>query len=109
MKKVLAVFLAALCSIHAAHAANRMTVYLDGGVPITVDNISGYSASTIQTLVLAADRSTTDGCPFDPPDIKGLIQPGDRVVISDNYIAWLDFTVDQTGFAAQYSRSGELA
>jgi hypothetical protein len=91
-----------------------MIVTLDGGSTITVDNISSFSAATIQTLVLAADRSTQDGCPYMPPDTKGLFKTGDRVVITNRYLAWLDLTktdgVSYPGaFVAQYSRSGEMA
>lgn len=109
------VAVAVLCfATGSAMAANRMTVTLDGGATLTVDNISTMSAAAIQTLVLAADRSTVDGCPYNPPDVKGLFRTGDRVVISDYYLAWLDFTKTDgvtypASFVAPYSRSGEMA
>jgi hypothetical protein len=99
----------AMCS--AGHAlAARMQVGLDTGVVVTVDNISSIPNSHVATLVLAADRSTRDGCPFDPPDRKGLITPGDRVIVSDTYVAWLDLTVESanSGFPGAWARSGEL-
>lgn len=97
-----------------ASAATRLTVSLDAGASVTVDNISTMPEATVRTLVLAADRSTQDGCPYDAPDRKGLIRSGDRVVVSDHYIAWLDVTSTDgvsfpTGFPSKYTRSGELA
>jgi hypothetical protein len=93
--------------------AYRTVFYLDGGVPVEVDNISSYSEWTAQNLVLAADRSTQSGCPYSAAK-KGLIASGDRVVISDHYIAWIDFTdydgVSYPGaMSGRYTRSGELA
>jgi hypothetical protein len=95
-----------------ASAATRLTVALDGS-SVTVDNISTMPEATVRSLVLAADRSTQDGCPFDRAK-KGLIKSGDRVVISDHYIAWLDMTpadgiAFDPPFSNKYSRSGELA
>lgn len=97
-----------------ASAATRITVSLDAGASVTVDNISSFPEATVRSLVLAADRSTQDGCPYDAPDRKGLIRSGDRVVISDHYLAWLDITSTDgvgfpNGFPPKYTRSGELA
>lgn len=97
-----------------ASAATRLTVALDAGATVTVDNISTMSEATVRSLVLAADRSTQDGCPYAAPDRKGLIRSGDRVVVSDRYIAWLDVTSTDgvsfpSGFPSKYTRSGELA
>lgn len=96
----------------AVHAGTRIQVALDDGSTVTVDNISTYPETTVRTLVLAADRSTQDGCPYDAPNRKGLIRSGDRVVISNAYVAWLDMTVtDGAGYPGgdSYARSGALA
>lgn len=110
---LVAAFLAATVFV-PAEAANRLTVTLDGGATITVDNISSFPTATIRTLVLAADRSTQDGCPYNTPDTRGLFRTGDRIVISNRYLAWLDLTKTDgvsypSSFGAPYSRSGEMA
>lgn len=109
-----ALLLAALAvAAPMASAATRITVALDSS-SVTVDNISTMPEATVRSLVRAADRSTQDGCPFDRAT-KGLIRSGDRVVVSDHYIAWLDMTVPDgveykdPPYTNSYSRSGELA
>ena len=97
------------------HPASRISVRLDDGSQVTVDNISRLTSDTVQNVVLAADRSTQTGCPFDKA-VKGLIRAGDRVVVTDTYLAWFDFSLGD-GVAppagwigpSTYSRSGALA
>ena len=74
--------------------------------------LSGYT--WIGSRVLAADRSTQDDCVFSPPDLGGLMQFGDRVCVTDHYIAWFDYTRNDgvpfgPAFAADWDRSGALA
>lgn len=91
----------------------RFTVGLDDGSLVTVDTISQYPHATVATMVIAADRSTQTGCPFSVRK-KGLIRAGDRVLVTDYYIAWFDYTFDD-GVAAPgwpqstFDRSGALA
>ncbi len=97
--------------------AHRLQVRLDDGSKIDVDNASHMSASTLANLVLAADRSTRTGCPFDQA-VKGLLKFGDRVLVTDNYIAWFAYTLQYAvprpadwpaGPSHVYARSGTLA
>src|SRR5687767_10598619 len=101
------------CFAGSAGAVTRISVTLDDGSTVTVDDTSSYGTATVQQLVLVADRSTADGCPFDAPDRKGLFTTGDRIVVSDNFVAWLDLTLTDgndfgSSFGANWSR-GELA
>jgi hypothetical protein len=96
-----------------ASSPTRLSVALDGGVQVTVDSLSTFPEATVRSLVLAADRSTQSGCPYDA-QTKGLISAGDRVVISDYYIAWIDISPGDgvtygPNMPAPYTRSGELA
>jgi hypothetical protein len=109
---LLGLFIATL-TFPASATISRYTQYLDGGVPVTVDNASGWSQSEVWNLVLAADRSTREECVYSAA-AKGLFQTGDRIFVNQNYIAWFDFTRgDGVAFSAPYSnnwtRSGELA
>lgn len=86
-------------------------MYLDDRSPLTVDNASRMSAAQVSTLVLAADRSTQSGCPYYKAT-KGLIKGGanaDRVFVSDYYLAWFDYTLNDGVGTHQFSRSGTLA
>jgi len=74
-----------------ANAARRLSVAIDGG-NITVDYMGGpLSDGRIAWLVRTADRST---CRVDPRSsgCDGIMSPGDRVVMGDNYLAHLDLT-----------------
>ncbi|MDP9192675.1 MAG: hypothetical protein M3P06_13325 [Acidobacteriota bacterium] len=104
MKSAVVFVVAFVLNSPASAAISRFTSYLDGGVSITVDNASGWSNSDVSNLVLAADRSTREECVYSWPDVKGLFATGDQIYVSQNYIAWFDFTA-----ATDYSRSGELA
>jgi len=104
-----------LLSPGPSFAISRITVVLDGGQSVTVDNNSTWSNSWVTSLVIAADRSTTEGCPYDPPDYKGLFKSGDRIFVNNNYLAWFDLSTDDgisfanPPFGAHWERSGELA
>jgi hypothetical protein len=94
----------------------RTHVTLDDGSKVTVDNISSQiPADVVAKIVLAADRSTKTGCPFSTP-AKGLFAVGDRIVVSDYYVAWFDYTLNDgveppAGWAgpSTYPRAGTLA
>ena len=99
---------------------HRFQAYMDDGSRIDVDNASHMPDDLVQDLVLVADRSTQTGCPFDEPK-KGFFKTGDRIFISDYYIAWFDYTLDDgvdtplnwpdstTPHSQSWSRSGTLA
>ena len=81
---------------------------------VIVDNASSMANAHIAGLVLIADRSTQDGSPNTEPLRKGLINGGDRVCVTDRYLAWFDYTTqDGIPFDVPYgnnaSRAGTLA
>lgn len=100
------------------------TGILDGGVFIRIDNLSSMTKERVEHLVVRADRSTRTDC-TNTPNNKGLFKTGDRIVVTDNYIAWFDYTGndgrafpgDQPGdqdkalgpFDGVWERSGTLA
>jgi hypothetical protein len=105
-------FITIMLSATVLHATVvRRTIYLDGGVPVTVDDATGgWPDVDVHNLVLAADRSTVDDCVYTMPDIKGHFNTGDRIFINQNYIAWFDYTIgDGNAPGGVWSRSGELA
>lgn len=57
---------------------------------IMVDNASSMPNTRAADLVLTADRSTQDGSPNTAPMAKGLMRDGDRVAVTDRYLAWFD-------------------
>lgn len=99
----------------ASFAVTRFNTYLDNGSTVTVDNASSWSNYWVSNLVLAADRSTQEGCPYDTNVHKGLFKTGDRIFVNDNYLAWFDFTANDgvafnmPPYSATWHRSGELA
>lgn len=105
----------ALLQPAASPAVTRFTAYLDSGHTVTVDNASSWTNGWVSNLILAADRSTREGCPYDSTVYKGLVQQGDRIFVNDNYLAWFDFSAkDGVAFATPpyggtWHRSGELA
>jgi hypothetical protein len=81
---------------------------------VFVDNASSMTNAHIARLVLTADRSMQDGSPNAEPLRKGLVNDGDRVCVTDRYLAWFDYTLqDGVPFDAPYgnnaSRAGTLA
>lgn len=97
-----------------ADATSRFIQPLDGGGAVTVDNASSFPDEWIGSRVLTADRSTQDDCVFSLPDLGGLMQFGDRVCVTDHYIAWFDYTRNDgvpfpPEFGADWDRSGALA
>jgi hypothetical protein len=109
---VLAVVLTMYADLASA-AVVRFQQPLDNGTTVTVDNASGWSQGVVGNLVVAADRSTRDGCPYSYAT-KGLFKTGDRIFVNQNYLAWFDFTIgDGVSFPPPYAnnwpRSGELA
>jgi hypothetical protein len=94
-------------------AVVRYQQVLDNGTYVTVDNASGWSQSVVANLVLSADRSTRDGCPYDR-GVKGLFKTNDRIFVNQNYLAWFDYTAGDgvtypSGYDNSWTRSGELA
>jgi hypothetical protein len=65
----------------------------------------------VTTIILAADRSTQEDCPFTAPNQKGLFQTGDRLFLNSNYLAWFDYTRSDgnSAPASNWNRGGELA
>ncbi len=65
-------------------------VTLDDGVTTIVVTSTALSwpVQELATLAIQADRSTKDDCMFVRPT-KGMFEPGDRVFISQKYLAWL--------------------
>ncbi len=114
------VALGAASSHTSLNLVHRFQASMDDGSFIDVDNASHMPDGLVQDLVLAADRSTQTGCPFDEPK-KGFFKTGDRIFVSDYYIAWFDYTLDDgvdpppnwpdstTPHSQYWSRSGTLA
>ncbi len=103
----------------ATPSAGTTTAVLDNGASITVDYVdyapvnaainSILAPGVIQTLVQAADRSTQSGCPYYAAH-KGLFNAsGDHIFITNNYIAWFDYTLSDGIGATSWPRSGTLA
>ncbi|MCC6277571.1 MAG: hypothetical protein IT289_06635 [Oligoflexia bacterium] len=91
---------------------------LDDGTVIAVDNWSRMTRAEIGEIVKRADRSTQTQCPSKQPYKKGLFKQGDRIFVSDYYLAWFDLTTNdgvkyathpQGPFSLDWERSGELA
>lgn len=99
---LLIAFLVALAP-SPARASQRYTIDLGAGRFVVIDNASQMSRDSVQNLVIAADRSTATDCPYDQTP-AGFLRSGDRVCVTDNYIAWFDHTVNNN-----WARSGELA
>jgi len=87
---------------------NRSQMVMDDGTYITVDNASHIPNGVVQSLVLASDRGTKTGCPYNMAK-KGLFKSGDRLFVSDYYLAWFDYTLEDGVGAGTWSRSGSLA
>jgi hypothetical protein len=102
----------------AAPTTGTTTVALDDGSRINVDYAdyapvdgslnSILAPNIIQTLVLAADRSTRTGCPYFASK-KGLFRTGDRIFITNKYLAWFDYTLADGIGTTSWSRSGGIA
>jgi hypothetical protein len=94
----------------------RTLVTLDDGSKVAVDDISSQiPADAVAKIVLTSDRSTRTGCPLST-SAKGLFAAGDRIAVSDYYVAWFDYTLrDGVGPPTKwpgpdsYPRSGTLA
>src|SRR5512134_2742788 len=90
----------------------RLEIPLSGtSQTLTVDDTTGWPAETLRRLVNAANASTRDDCPADG---GGLMAPGDRIFVSESYLAWFDYTKPDgspfpSAFRADYARSGALA
>ncbi|UCD27610.1 MAG: hypothetical protein JSV03_10895 [Planctomycetota bacterium] len=110
---------ASLCLIlipSLTDAKSRFEQTLDGGsITVTVDNASSLSDSVAGGRVLTADRSTQEDCCYSTPDHKGLMKNGDRVCVTDYYVAWFDYTrndgidFDDPPYTDDWDRSGALA
>ncbi|MBF0431769.1 MAG: carboxypeptidase regulatory-like domain-containing protein [Fibrobacteria bacterium] len=94
---------------------SRFQAVMDNGTYVTVDNISNLTEAAVGNLVLAADRSTQEDCPYDATPHKGLFQAGDRIVVTDYYLAWFDYTTNdglafaKPPYSQNWERSGSLA
>jgi hypothetical protein len=90
----------------------RLEIPLSGtSHTITVDDTTGWPAENLRWLVNAANASTRDDCPADG---GGLMAPGDRVFVTESYLAWFDYTKEDgspypSAFRTDYARSGALA
>ena len=78
---------------------------------LTVDDTTGWPLETLRVLVNTANASTRDDCPTSG---GGLMAPGDRVFVSERYLAWFDYTKEDgapypAAFRSGYLRSGALA
>jgi hypothetical protein len=74
------------------------------GKHIVVDNISSASNSRVNSLVAIADQITSSGGLGTP----GLMQPGDRIVVTSDYLAWLDNTRNTTSLPGDRYAGGML-
>lgn len=97
-----------------ACAVSRFNQTLDGGTTVTVDNASSWTNTAVGALVLTADRSTQEDSPYNTPNYKGLFKTGDRICVTNNYLAWFDNTAGD-GIASPsppygntWNRTGEL-
>jgi len=96
-------------------AKSRFSVTLDDSSTVTVDNASSMTDNWVSGLVIAADRSTQEDCPYDSPNYKGLFKNGDRICVTDNYMVWFDYTTNDgmtfsnPPYGGNWERSGALA
>lgn len=88
----------------------RYSLPLDDGSTIVVDSVSRMTKAQLTSLVLAADRSTKTGCPYTYA-VKGLFngRQGDRIFVTDFYLAWFDFSLADGVGSTRWARSGQLA
>ncbi len=127
---VVVYIVAMLFEIQSPQAANlpqtlvdnkhRFQSLMDDNSFVDVDNASHMPDDVVHKLVLAADRSTQTGCPFNEAQ-KGFFKTGDRIFVSDYYLAWFDYTLNDgveppatwpaegSPRAQFWSRSGTLA
>ncbi|MBP7799921.1 MAG: S-layer homology domain-containing protein [Thermoanaerobaculaceae bacterium] len=73
-------------------AVPKILVNLDSGAKVDVAYLDELNEKRVRSLVLAADRSTQEDCPYSLPNYKGLFKQGDRVFVSKNYLVWFDLT-----------------
>lgn len=73
-------------------AVQHVVVALDAGMTVDVFYTDGLDENRVRSLVLVADRSTQEDCPYSAPNYKGLFKYGDRIFVSNNYLAWFDFS-----------------
>ncbi|HEU5001168.1 MAG TPA: hypothetical protein VFW71_00095 [Actinomycetota bacterium] len=88
-------------AFHFPAAQSWMTI---NGKSIVVDNISGASNQQVNGLVAVADGVTAScgiGC-------SGLMQQGDRVIVTQDYIAWIDNTHNTTSLPGDQWAGGML-
>ncbi|HPC83059.1 MAG TPA: hypothetical protein P5234_07030 [Thermoanaerobaculaceae bacterium] len=76
----------------SSSAVQKILVNLDSGAKVDVAYLDELNQSRVRSLVLAADRSTQEDCPYTDPNYKGLFKQGDRVFVSKNYMVWFDLT-----------------
>jgi len=86
----------------------QIPVTLDNGQKITAWTFSNYLPADVQKMVLIADRSTVNGCPYSKSS-KGLIHESDIVYVSNNYLAWFDYSKNVDGNqTTNFAKSGSL-
>jgi hypothetical protein len=100
-----------LATSASALTFTQYSVHLDNGSVVRVDTTTGWTLNQVTTIILAADRSTQEDCPFTAPNQKGLFQTGDRLFLNSNYLAWFDYTRSDgnSAPASNWNRGGELA
>jgi hypothetical protein len=80
-----------------AGAESRFTAPISGGsVAVVYMGNPAVSQARIKSVVLWADRSTCTATPL-ATACDGIMTPGDRVIVGDSYMAWMDLTRDAKG------------
>lgn len=89
---------ATMCMLHNAESANSVHAdYVIGNSPdqstqlVRTFRMGNVPDLIARELVLQADRSTCTTSPT-TTNCDGLISPGDRVVVTEKYLLWLDLT-----------------
>lgn len=78
---------------------------------VTIDNRSGYTDLAVQSLTRRADNSMGTQNPAAKPGARGQMSNGDRVVVTDGGLYWLDIK-DRGGLLSgmwKLNSSGEFA
>lgn len=89
LRVVVAAMAAVMMSAPEAQASRFYQTLDDFTTVVAVDNVSAMTNTQVGNLVLAADRSTQDDGMWARVNYTGLMSPGDRLFVNDNYMAWL--------------------
>jgi hypothetical protein len=71
----------------------KQTISIGAGQSVLLHKIANFPTSRAAALVSLADRSTCSQSPLSN-NCNGLIEPGDRVVVTNRFILWFDLTRD---------------